>query len=157
MILLPSQLFGAPTEEPLLGPQNFIVMAFSYPEFHGVEGEDVVQFLENLEVSCISSHIIDQAQVLCLLQICLKGDARAWFKDLEAQNTESKHSTTLTFANVSKALVKEFQHVEDADKVWHAIQVLEQKETESVEDFLKKFNKLWEDLCKALDLEHPLK
>ena len=130
-------------------------MAFSYPEFHGAEGEDVIQFLENLEVSCISNHITDQAQVLRLLQICLKGDARAWFRDMEAQNIESEHPAILTFANVSKALVKEFQHVEDADKVWHAIQVLEQKELESVEDFLKKFNKLWEDLCEALDPEHP--
>ena len=51
--------------------------------------------------------------------------------------------------------MREFQHVEDVDKVWHAIQALEQKESKSVEDFLKKFTKFWEELCKALDPEHP--
>ena len=65
-------------------------MAFSYPKFHGNAGEDGVQFLENLWVSCIINHILDQAQVLCLLQICLKSDSQAFFKDLEAHNTESK-------------------------------------------------------------------
>ena len=30
-----------------------------YPEFHGSLDEDVVSFLENLELTCISNHIVD--------------------------------------------------------------------------------------------------
>ena len=58
-------------------------MVFSYPEFHGQVGEDVLMFLEGMEVVCISNHIVDEAHVLLLLQICLKDNARSWFKQLK--------------------------------------------------------------------------
>ena len=51
-------------------------MEFSYPEFCGRGDEDVEVFLEKMEVACISNQIHDPIQMLCLLQICLKGDAR---------------------------------------------------------------------------------
>ena len=52
-------------------------MAFNYPEFHGKKGEDVEQFLEQMEVACITNHVVDLVQSLCLLlQICLRGEAR---------------------------------------------------------------------------------
>ena len=117
-------------------------MVFSYPEFHGQAGEDVLMFLEGLEVNCISNnHIVDEAQVLRLLQICLKDDAMSWFKQFEKAHVEQETAGYLTFENACKALLQEYQQVEDADKIWHAIQVLKQGEHESVEDFLKKFNK----------------
>lgn len=130
-------------------------MVFSYPEFHGQAGEDVLMFLKGLEVACISNHIVDEAQVLCLLQICLKDDARSWFKQFEKAHVEQETAGDLTFENACKALLQEYQQVEDADKIWHAIQVLKQGEHESVEDFLKKFNKKWDSLCQALKLEVP--
>ena len=58
-------------------------MAFPYPEFHGRGDEDVEDFLEKMEVACISNQINDPAQMLRLLQICLKGDARVWSKEFE--------------------------------------------------------------------------
>ena len=36
-------------------------MAFAYPEFHGSKGEDVEDFLERMEVACISNHIQEPA------------------------------------------------------------------------------------------------
>ena len=48
---------------------------FSYPEFNGTKGEDIFSFLEQMEVACISNHIVEPAQVLRLMQICIKGDA----------------------------------------------------------------------------------
>ena len=59
-------------------------MAFSYPEFHGGDGEDVFTFLKQMEVAWISNHIVEPASMLRLLQICLKGDARTWLKEFEA-------------------------------------------------------------------------
>ena len=50
-------------------------MAFSYPEFHGRSDENIEEFLESMEVACISNHVHAPAQMLRLLQICLKGDA----------------------------------------------------------------------------------
>ena len=52
-------------------------MVLPYPELHGRNGEDVENFLEQMEVACISNQIQDPAQMLCLLQICSKGDAQA--------------------------------------------------------------------------------
>ena len=115
-----------------------------------------ISFWRILRLHASTNHIEDQAQLLRLLQIYLKGDAQAWFRDFEVQHAHQENASTLTFAIASARLIRQFQHVEDADKVWHSIQSLEQKESESVEDFLKKFNKLWEDLCIALDPEYPL-
>ena len=58
-------------------------MAFPYPEFHGRGDEDIEDFLEKMEVACISNQIHDPAHMLRLLQICLKGDARVWSKEFE--------------------------------------------------------------------------
>lgn len=60
-------------------------MAFAYPKFHGRKDEDVEDFLERMEVSCISNRIQEPAQILRLLQICLKGEARVWVKVYEAE------------------------------------------------------------------------
>lgn len=112
-------------------------------------------FLEGLEVACISNHIVNEAQVLRLLQICLKNDARSWFQKYEKAHVEQETARDLTFEDARKALLEEYQQVEDADKIWRAIQVLKQGEHESVEDFLKKFNKIWDNLSQALKPEVP--
>ena len=48
---------------------------WSYPEFHGRENEDVDDFLEHMELACITNHVVDEHQVLRLVKIFLKGDA----------------------------------------------------------------------------------
>ena len=48
-------------------------MASAYPEFNGRKNEDVEDFLEKMEAACISNHVDAPAQMLRLLQICLKG------------------------------------------------------------------------------------
>lgn len=53
------------------------------------------------------------------------------------------------------ALKQEYERVEDANKIWHLVHDLKQGENESVECFVKKFVKMWEQLCKALEPEHP--
>ena len=50
-------------------------MAFTYLEFQGKKHEDMEDFLEKMEIECITNHGLDPAKVLCLIQICLKGDA----------------------------------------------------------------------------------
>lgn len=77
-------------------------------------------------------------------------------QELEAHCVGEEHATTLTFENVIKELVRKFQQVEDVDKVWHDTQVLEQKESKSVEIFLQKINKLWGYLCVHLALNYLL-
>lgn len=44
----------------------------SYPEFLSAAYENVEEFLEKMEVACISNHIQTLAQILHLLQLCLK-------------------------------------------------------------------------------------
>ena len=60
-------------------------MAFSYPKFYGKKGEDVENFLEQMEVACISNLIVDPVQTLCLLQICLKDEAQKWLNSYEGE------------------------------------------------------------------------
>ena len=117
-----------------------------YPEFHGSSDEDVVSFLENLELTCISNHIQDVVQVLHVLKICLKGDARTWLKEYESGLGDD----VLNVEEVKTTLTNRFVKVEDPGKFWHDMQGLMQGEREVVETYVKKFLLLWESLCKSL-------
>ena len=117
-----------------------------YLEFHGSSDEDVVSFLENLELTCISNHIQDVVQVLRVLKICLKGDARTWLKKYESGLGDD----VLNVEEVKTALTYRFVKVEDPEKVWHDMQGLMQGDREVVETYVKKFLLLWESLCRSL-------
>lgn len=75
-------------------------MAFPYPGFHGAAREDVMLFLENLEMASISNHIVDPAQLLRLLQMFLKGDTRTWFIKLEARIAAAQPPQVLLMGDV---------------------------------------------------------
>ncbi len=130
-------------------------MAFNYPKFHGNTGEDVLGFLEQMEVACISNHIVDPAQVLRLMQICVKGDARKWLKVLEAEQAAAQPPIAVTVELVKEAMKNQFRNVEDAEKTWTAIKSLQQGEAEPVESYVKRFVDMWEKLCVALGTDHP--
>ena len=125
-------------------------MAFPYPEFHGRSDEDVEDFLEKMEVACISNQIHDPAQMLRLLQICLKGDARVWSKEFEEKLRVAEPLVRLSWDNLRHGLEGEFVKTEDPDRVWHEIQGLRQREGEPINEYNKKFSLLWESLCEAL-------
>ena len=130
-------------------------MVFSYLEFFGQSNEDVSEFLEAMEVACISNHVDQPAHVLWLLQICLKGDARLWLQAYQVELGAMDPPVVLTVALLRQALSERFQKVEDPDKVWHSIQELAQGDGEQVESYVKKFSLLWEGLCKALAPQQP--
>ena len=125
-------------------------MVFPYPEFHGKNDESVEEFLEKMEVACISNHIQEPAQLLHLLQLCLKGDARIWSKAYEEQLGREDPPVAISWDNLREALAEEFERTKDPDKVWHEVQELKQRDNEVVEGYIKTFSMLWESLCKAL-------
>ena len=75
-------------------------MVFSYPKFYGRGDEKVEEFLEKMEVACISNHVQAPAQMLRLLQICLKGDARAWSRTYEEGLQGADPPVQLTWDNL---------------------------------------------------------
>ena len=97
-------------------------MAFYYPEFHGKSDENIEEFLESMEVACISNHVHAPAQMLRLLQICLKGDARTWSKGHEEGLQKAEPPVELTWENLRQVLTAQFVKTEDPpDKVWQEI------------------------------------
>ena len=127
----------------------------TYPDFSGASNEDVVDFLEKMEVACISNHVQVLAQMLHLLQMYLKGDARAWAKAYEEGLEASNPPIALEWEILKNTLVEEYIKLEDHDKVWQEIQGLVQREGEPIEDYIKKFSSLWEDMCVALHPQVP--
>ena len=97
-------------------------MASAYPEFNGRKNEDVEDFLEKMEVACIRNHVDAPAQMLRLLQICLKGEARTWSKTYAEGLQGADPVVPLTWNGLKEALATQFAKEEDADKVWHEIQ-----------------------------------
>ena len=120
-------------------------MTFPYPEFHGRSDENIEEFLESIEVACISNHVHAPAQMLRLLQICLKGDARTWSKGHEEGLQKAEPPVDLR-----QVLTAKFVKTEDPDKVWQEIQELWQREAQPVNDYNKNFSFLWEKFCEAL-------
>ena len=92
-------------------------MVFPYPEFHGRSDENVEEFLEKMEVACISKHIQEPVQMLRLLQLCLKGDARIWSKAYEEQLEREDPPLAINWDNLRGALAQEFERTEDQYKV----------------------------------------
>ena len=72
-------------------------------------------------MSCISNHIQDPGQILCLLQICLKGDAQTWLKSYEEELQRFQPQIALYLDNLKEALVEEFVKEEDPEKVWQEL------------------------------------
>ena len=99
-------------------------MVFPYPEFHGKSDESVEEFLEKMEVACISNHIQEPAQFLHLLQLCLKGDARIWSKAFEEQLGREDPPLAINWDNLRGALAEELERMKDPDKAWHEVQEL---------------------------------
>ena len=52
---------------------DWVARMMSYPEFSGVANEDVGDFLEKMEVACISNHVQAPAQMLRLRSNLLEG------------------------------------------------------------------------------------
>ena len=116
--------------------ETWVAMAFSYPEFHGGSNEDVEDFLEKMEVACISNQIHDPTQMLRLLQICLKSDAGVWSKAFEEELRAVDPPARLSWDNLRHGLEVEFVKTEDPDKVWQEVQGLVQREGESVDEYI---------------------
>ena len=75
-------------------------MAFSYLEFHGKKHEDIESFFEQMQIACITNHVLDPAQILYLIQIGLKGNAWAWFKAYEEDLQRAKPPLPLNLENL---------------------------------------------------------
>ena len=116
-----------------------------YLEFHGSSDEDVVSFLENLELTCINNHIQDDVQVSCILKICLKGYARTWLKDYES----GLRDDALDVEGVKTALTNRFVKVKDLERLWHDMQRLVKGDRESMETYVKNFLLFFNSLCRT--------
>ena len=101
---------------------------------------------------CITNHVLDLALILYLIQICLKGDARAWYKAYEEELQRVELPLPLNLDNLKKALMEEFVREEVPKKVWQDVQETIQKEEEPIGEYILRFSSLWEDLYRAL---HP--
>src|SRR5262249_51919138 len=112
-------------------------MGCGYPEFSGGAKEEVLNFLEEMEVACINNHIVDPAHVLRLLQISIKGDARKWLYSFEAQLARAEPAVPITVEMITEGLKQCYRNVEDGDKIWQEVKSLKQREEETVECFEK--------------------
>ena len=92
-----------------------------------------------MEIACITNHVLDPAQILRLIQIYLKGNARAWFKAYEEELQRVEPPLPLNLDNLKQALKEEFVKEEDSKKVWQYVQKIIQKEEEPVGEYIQRF------------------
>ena len=77
--------------------------------------------MEKMEVACRSNHIQEPAQMLRLLQLCMKGDARICSKAYEEQLGREDLPVAISWDNLRAALAQEFERTKGPDKVWHEV------------------------------------
>ena len=109
------------------------------------------QFLEQMEVACITNHVVDPVQSLCLLQIFLKGDAQTGLKAFEAKEGKQVPPRVVTL----DMLLEAFQPIEDASLLWKELQELKQGHEQSVDDYVHTLTRLWDRWCISLRNEIP--
>ena len=88
---------------------SWVTMVFPYPKSHGKSDENVEEFLRKMEPACISNHIHEPTQMLHLLQLCLKGDARIWSKSYEEQLEREDPPLAINWDNLRGALAQDFE------------------------------------------------
>ena len=94
-------------------------MVYPYPEFYGRENEDVENFLEQMELACITNHVVNEMHVVRLIQIFLKGNARVWLRDFEAQVAADERQCVLTLDRLKTGLLERFlKTLDDPDVIW---------------------------------------
>ena len=58
-------------------------MAFSFPSFHGANGESAEDFCDSFELVCITSGHDTDAMSLRAFLLVMKSEAKAWFNGLD--------------------------------------------------------------------------
>lgn len=130
-------------------------MMADFPRFYGGDGEDAEVFIERMEFSCLLANKEDSRSMLKILQFCLQGDARKWFKEYEACMQVSNPSCVMRYVAIKEDFLERFKKVENQQEVWHAIERLVQGDDQSVDAFVKEFNAMWNRWCVALGSESP--
>ncbi|WP_208972723.1 hypothetical protein, partial [Escherichia coli] len=65
--------------------------------------EDMEDFLERMEIACITNHVVDPSQQMRLLQICLKGNARKWSETVVAKEGNANPIWSGDYGQVKRA------------------------------------------------------
>ena len=130
-------------------------MAFSYPKFHGRKDEDVVDFLEQMEIACINNHVVHEEKILKLLKVFLKDDARDWLKLFEATEAVASPCQVLTLNRFKEGFLARFQPIEDPSMLWQELKDVKQRKEQSVDSFVHVFTSLWTRWSVSLKGEVP--
>ena len=111
-------------------------MAGHFPTFHGYQGEDSREFLDNLEMAnLILGH--DQKEVkLRLFSLVLKGEACTWYKALNP-------NVSATYEGLIMAFTIKYWHGETLDWLWHQLLQHTQMHLNDFENYETKFKILW--------------
>ena len=83
-------------------------MVFSYSEFHNRSDENVEDFLEQMEVGCISNQIQNPTQRLHLLQLFLKGHVWVRSRTIEEGSIRENPLVQLNSDNLKEGLEAKF-------------------------------------------------
>ena len=72
-------------------------MAGAFPTFHGYQGENAREFLDNLEMAHLISGRDQEEVKLRAFPLVLKGEARTWYEGLNAQTRGTYGNLVLAF------------------------------------------------------------
>ena len=67
-----------------------------------------------------------------------------WSKTFEEGLRRADPPVQLDCDNLKEALETEFVKTEDPNKVWHEVQDLQQRESEPIDEYIRKFSLTWE-------------
>ena len=89
-------------------------MARHFPTFHGYQGKDSRELLDNLEMAHLISGRDQEGVKLRAFPLVLKGEARTWYKELNPNKRA-------TYEGLLMAFTTKYGCAETLEKLWHQL------------------------------------
>ena len=89
-------------------------MAFSFPSFHGANGEGAQDFCDSFELVCITSEHDTDAMRLQAFPLVMKNEAKVWYNSLGDDNKA-------TWAALRAAFLQRYQKGHTPEERWQKL------------------------------------
>ena len=117
--------------------QVFLRWQGHFPTFHGYQGEDSREFLDNLEMAHLISGRDQEGVKLRAFPLVLKGEARTWY---EALNPNIR----ATYEGLLMAFTTKYGCAETPERLWQQLLQHKQSHLNDFSNYETKFKILWE-------------
>ena len=108
----------------------------AFPLFHGLQGEDALEFCDAFELTCLLPNEAGYDMMLQIVPLVLKGEARWQYNNLDRVNKSN-------WSTLKKMFLDQYQSRESAQELLEALRMWQQEDLQSYIAYKEHFLNLW--------------